>query len=52
MLFIDSLPVKLEKPRMPLMNGLDQYEVTIIDTSQEAKSRDDTRFGNDAALRD
>ena len=52
MLFIDSLPVKLEKPRKPLVDGLDQYEVTIIDTSQEAKSRDDTRFVSDAALRD
>ena len=51
-LFIDSPPVKLEKPRKPLVDGLDQYEVTIIDTSQEAKSRDDTRFVSDAALRD
>lgn len=51
-LFIDSSPVKLEKPRKPLVDGLDQYEVTIIDTSQEAKSRDDTRFVSDAALRD
>ena len=51
-MFIDSLPVKLEKPRKPLVDGLDQYEVTIIDTSQEAKSRDDTRFVSDAALRD
>ena len=33
MLFIDSAPVKLEKPRKPLVDGLDQYEVTIIDTS-------------------
>ena len=52
MLFIDSPPVKLNKPRKPLVDGLDQYEVTIIDTSQEAKSRDDTRFVSDAALRD
>ena len=44
--------MKLEKPRKPLVDGLDQYEVTIIDTSQEAKSRDDTRFVSDAALRD
>ena len=51
-LFIDSPPVKLEKPRKPLVDGLDQYEVTIIDTSQEAKSKDDTRFVSDAALRD
>lgn len=52
MLFIDSEPVKLAKPRKPIVEGLDQYEVTIIDTSQEAKSRDDTRFVSDAALRD
>jgi hypothetical protein len=51
-LFIDSPPVRLNKPRKPLVDGLDQYEVTIIDTSQEAKSRDDTRFVSDAALRD
>lgn len=52
MLFIDSLPVKLEKPRKPLMNGLGQCEVTIIDTSEEAKSRDDTLFVSEVALRD
>ena len=52
MLFIDSAPVKLEKPRKPVVEGLDQYDVTIIDTSQEAKSRDDTRYVSDAALRD
>jgi len=51
MLFIDSEPVKI-KPRKPLVEGLDQYEVAIIDTSQEAKSRDDTRYVSDAALRD
>lgn len=52
MLFIDSEPVKLAKPRKPIVEGMDQYEVWIIDTSQEAKSRDDTRFVSDAALRD
>lgn len=52
MLFIDSVPVKLDKPRKPLIDGMDQYEVAIIDTSQEAKSRDDTRYVSDAALRD
>lgn len=52
MLFIDSAPVKLDRPRKPLIDGLDQYEVAIIDTSQEAKSRDDTRYVSDAALRD
>ena len=52
MLFIDSVPVKLETPRRPLIDGLDQYEVAIIDTSQEAKSRDDTRYVSKAALRD
>lgn len=52
MLFIDSEPVWLAKPRKPIVDGLDQYEVWIIDTSQEAKSRDDTRFVSDAALRD
>lgn len=50
-LFIDSEPVKI-KPRKPQIDGLDQYEVAIIDTSQEAKSRDDTRYVSDAALRD
>ncbi len=49
MLFIDSAPVKLEKPRKPVVAGLDQYEVSIIDTSQEAKSRDDTRYVSDLA---
>jgi len=52
MLLIDSVPMKLAKPRKPLVEGLDQYEVAIIDTSQEAKSRDDTRFVSDAAMRD
>jgi hypothetical protein len=51
MLFIDSEPVRI-KPRKPLADGLDQYEVAIIDTSQEAKSRSDTRYVSDAALRD
>ena len=51
-LLIDSVPVKLVKPRKPVVEGLDQYEVTIIDTSQEAKSRDDTRFVSDAGLRE
>ena len=40
MLFIDSPPVKLAKPRKPwVVDGLGQCEVTIIDTSQKAKSR-------------
>ena len=52
MLLIDSAPVKLAKPRKPVVEGLDQYEVTIIDTSQEAKSKDDTRYVSDAGLRD
>ena len=51
MLFLDSVPVKI-KPRKPMAEGLDQYEFALIDTSQEAKSRDDTRFVSDAALRD
>ena len=50
-LFVDSEPVKI-KPRKPFVNGLDQYEFWMIDVSQEAKSRDDTRFVSDAALRD
>ncbi len=51
-LFIDSAPVKLQRPRKPVVEGLDQYELAIIDTSQEAKSRDDTRYVSDASLRD
>ena len=51
MLFLDSVPVKI-KPRKPMAEGLDQYEFALIDTSQEAKSRDDTRFVSDEALRD
>lgn len=51
-LFIESSTVKLGKPRKPLVDGLGQCEVTIIDTSKEAKSRDDTRFLSDAAFRD
>ena len=43
-LFVDSVPVKI-KPRKPLIEGLDQYEFALIDTSQEAKSKDDTRYG-------
>jgi len=35
-----------------MAEGLDQYEFALIDTSQEAKSRDDTRFVSDEALRD
>lgn len=50
-LFVDSAPVKI-KPRKPIIDGLDQYEFTLIDTSQEAKSRDDTRYVSDAGLRD
>ncbi|WP_280190126.1 hypothetical protein [Delftia sp. PS-11] len=50
-LFVDSAPVKI-KPRKPHVDGLDQYEFALIDTSQEAKSRDDTRYVSDEALRD
>ena len=49
-LFIDSVPVKIE-PRKPIVEGLDQYEFALIDASQEAKSRDDTRYVSDAGLR-
>ena len=35
-----------------MAEGLDQFEFALIDTSQEAKSRDDTRFVSDEALRD
>ena len=50
-LFIDSAPVKIS-PRVPLVEGLDQYEFALIDASQEAKSNDDTRYVSDAGLRD
>lgn len=50
-LFINSAPVRIA-PRPPHVAGLDQYEVSVIDTSQEAKSRDDTRYVSDAGLRD
>lgn len=49
-LFIDSVPVKIE-PRNPVVDGLDQYEFALIDASQEAKSRDDTRYVSDPGLR-
>ncbi len=49
-LFIDSVPVKIE-PRKPIVEGLDQYEFVLIDASQEAKSRDDTRYVSDPGLR-
>jgi hypothetical protein len=49
-LFIDSVPVKIE-PRNPIVEGLDQYEFALIDASQEAKSRDDTRYVSDPGLR-
>lgn len=50
-MFVDSVPARI-KARKPVVDGLDQYELWIIDVSQEAKSRDDTRFVSDAALRD
>lgn len=50
-LFVDSSPVRIT-PRPPVRPGLAQYEFALIDTSQEAKSRDDTRYVSDAALRD
>ena len=50
-LFVDSVPVKI-KPRKPLVEGLEQYEFALIDTSQEAKSKDDTRYVSDEGLRD
>jgi len=50
-LFVDSMPLKIA-PRKPVVPGLDQYEFWMIDVSQEAKSKDDTRFVTDAALRD
>lgn len=50
-LFVDSRPIRIA-PRPPDTPGLAQYEFALIDTSQEAKSRDDTRYVNDAALRD
>lgn len=50
-LFIDSVPTRLASPYPPLVPGLLQYEVAVIDVSQYAKSRDDTRFVADAAQR-
>lgn len=50
-LFVDEAPVKV-KSRLPYAWSSTQYEVRIIDTSQEAKSRDDTRFVSDAGLRE
>ncbi|MDD0816409.1 hypothetical protein PSQ39_17350 [Curvibacter sp. HBC28] len=50
-LFVDEAPVKV-KSRLPFAWNSTQYEVRIIDTSQEAKSRDDTRYVSDAGLRD
>lgn len=50
-LFVDEAPVKV-KSRLPYAWNSTQYEVRIIDTSQEAKSRDDTRFVSDAGLRE
>jgi hypothetical protein len=49
-LFVDSNPVKIE-PYAPMVDGLDQYEVWVIDTSQEAKSLDDTRYVADEKTR-
>jgi hypothetical protein len=51
MLFIDSVPAKIT-PRQPQVDSLDQYEVTIIDTSQAVKSLDDTRYVNDPLERE
>ena len=47
---MDSPPEKIE-PYEPKVEGLDQYEVRIIDTSQEAKSLDDTRYVADERTR-
>jgi len=50
-LFIDETPVKVTS-RWPFAWSSTQYDVRIIDTSQEAKSRDDTRFVADSELRE
>ena len=49
-LFVDAEPVKI-RSRKPFAWGLTQYELQIIDTSQEAKSKDDTRYVTDPAIR-
>lgn len=50
-LFVDAAPVQI-KSRPPYAWNSTQYEVRIIDTSQDAKSRDDTRYVSDAELRE
>jgi hypothetical protein len=49
-LFVDSAPVKIE-PYAPVIDGLDQYEVWIIDSAERARSADDTRYVSDPKIR-
>jgi hypothetical protein len=50
-LFVDTAPVKADGGKLQ-QDGLTMYEMYIIDTSQEAKSKDDTRYVKDQELRD
>lgn len=43
-LMIDSKPVKVEPQRKPMMEGMIQWEVWIIDSGMTPMSPDDTRF--------
>ncbi|WP_395008406.1 hypothetical protein [Undibacterium sp.] len=48
--FVDSLPKKVAG-RKPFKFTLDQYEIRVVDVSQEAKSEDDPRFVTDRSER-
>lgn len=48
--FVDSLPKKVSG-RKPFKFTLDQYEIKVVDVSQEAKSEDDPRFVSDKGER-
>jgi hypothetical protein len=48
--FVDSVPKKISG-RKPFKFTLDQYEIKVVDVSQEAKSEDDPRFVSDKGER-
>ena len=43
-LMVDSKPVKVEPQRKPIMEGMTQWEIWIIDSGMTPMSADDTRF--------
>ena len=48
--FVDSVPKKISS-REPVKFTLDQYEINVVDVSQQAKSEDDPRYVSDKGER-